>query len=74
MHDRLFDRLQRLRQRAADQVRIGLIGDDEKFAIDKAIGTGGIAGAGIDGNLSKSSLRIAIPLFEIPAAIANGRN
>ncbi|WP_240537122.1 hypothetical protein [Bradyrhizobium elkanii] len=46
MHDRLLDRLQRLGQAGADQLRIGLIGDDEEFAIDEAIRTGRIARAG----------------------------
>ena len=43
MHDRLLDRLQRLGQTGADQIGIGLIGDDEEFAVDETIGTRGIA-------------------------------
>ncbi len=45
-HDRLLDRLQRLRQAGADQLRIGLVGDDKEFAIDEAIRTGRIARTG----------------------------
>jgi len=45
MHDRLIDRLQRLGQASVDQFGIGLIGDDQEFAIDEAIGAGRIAGA-----------------------------
>ncbi len=43
MHDRLLDWLQRLGQAGADQVGIGLVGDDEEFTIDETIGSGGVA-------------------------------
>jgi hypothetical protein len=37
MHDRPFDRLQRFRKLGADQGRIGLVRDDEKFPIGTSI-------------------------------------
>src|SRR5712664_1530451 len=40
------DWLQRLGQAGADQVEIGLIGNDEEFAVDETIGSGGVARPG----------------------------